>query len=125
MQPDHKKKKSSNAKKAHTKGLFAEMAASFFLKLKGYRLLEKRFISPFGEIDLILQHQDTLIFTEVKARRTTDDAAEAITPRQQHRIRQAALFYLARQGLSLDQSMRFDAVLITPFKAPVHIMDAF
>jgi putative endonuclease len=53
---------------------------------KGYRILKKRFRTPYGEIDLVARKRNLLAFVEVKARASLDEAAYAVTPRQQQRI---------------------------------------
>ena len=57
---------------------------------KGYRILAKRFRTPHGEIDLVAKRRNLVAFVEVKARATLDEAAFAVTPRQQARIINAA-----------------------------------
>ena len=71
-------------------GISAESRAAAFLIAKGYRILARRYRSPMGEIDIIAARRSTLIFVEVKARATLDEAALAITPRQKQRIAAAA-----------------------------------
>ena len=61
---------------------------------KGYRILAKRFRTPHGEIDLIAKRRNLVAFVEVKARATLDEAAFAVTPRQQQRIIDAAQGWL-------------------------------
>ena len=64
-------------------GLSAETRAAAYLMAKGYRILAKRFRTPHGEIDLVAKRRNLIAFVEVKARATLDDAAFAVTPRQQ------------------------------------------
>ena len=64
-------------------GLSAESRAAAFLMAKGYRILAKRFRTPYGEIDLVARKRNLIAFIEVKARASLDDAAYAVTPRQQ------------------------------------------
>lgn len=71
-------------------GLSAESRATACLLLKGYRILARRFKTPVGEIDIVARRRGTLVFVEVKARKSLDDAAEALTARQQARIIDAA-----------------------------------
>ena len=71
-------------------GLSAESRAAAWLMAKGYRILAKRFKTPHGEIDLVAKKRNLLVFVEVKARARLDDAAYAVTPRQQARIIDAA-----------------------------------
>ena len=75
-------------------GLSAESRAAALLMAKGYRILAKRFRTPYGEIDLIARKRNLLAFIEVKARANLDDAAYAVTPRQQRRIIDAAQAWL-------------------------------
>ena len=58
-------------------GLSAEARAAAFLTVKGYRILAKRFRTPYGEIDLVARRRNVVVFVEVKARATLDDAAYA------------------------------------------------
>jgi len=62
-------------------GLSAEARAAAYLMAKGYRILAKRFRTPVGEIDLVARRRNVVVFVEVKARATLDDAAYAVTPR--------------------------------------------
>ena len=71
-------------------GLSAKSRAAAYLIAKGYRILGRRFRRPHGEIDIVARRRQLLAFVEVKARRSLDEAAYAVTPRQQHRIIGAA-----------------------------------
>ena len=71
-------------------GLSAESRAAAYLMAKGYRILAKRFRTPYGEIDLVARKRNMIVFIEVKARASLDEAAYAVTPRQQARIIDAA-----------------------------------
>ena len=63
-------------------GLSAESRAAALLMAKGYRILAKRFRTPYGEIDIVARKRNLLVFVEVKARASLDDAAYAVTPRK-------------------------------------------
>src|ERR1700676_5701859 len=71
-------------------GLSAESRAAAYLMAKGYRILAKRYRTPYGEIDLVARRRHLVAFIEVKARASLDEAAYAVTPRQQARIIEAA-----------------------------------
>ena len=71
-------------------GISAESRAAAYLMAKGYRILAKRFRTPHGEIDIVARRRNLIAFVEVKARATLDDAAFAVTQRQQQRIIDAA-----------------------------------
>ena len=111
--------------KAWRFGQIAETFAVWFLKVRGYRILARRFRCRAGEIDIIARRGNILVFIEVKARRNTATAAEALSPRQTSRIiRTAEAFVQAHPPLAgLDQ--RFDAILVQPRRWPVHLVDAW
>jgi putative endonuclease len=106
-------------------GVSAEARAGAFLMAKGYRILAKRFRTPYGEIDLVARRRNLLVFVEVKARATLDDAAYAVTPRQQRRIIDAAQAWLMVHPEHAEFDLRFDAMLIAPGRLPRHLLAAF
>jgi putative endonuclease len=106
-------------------GLSAEMRAAAFLLAKGYRIAARRWRSAAGEIDIVARRGNLLIFVEVKARGTFDDAAYSVTPRQQQRIASAAAIWLADNAGDAERDMRFDAILVAPRRWPRHIEAAF
>jgi putative endonuclease len=110
---------------AFKNGVAAETLAADYLVARGYDILAKRYRTPHGEIDLVAQSQCLLAFVEVKARARLDDAAYAVTPRQQRRIIDAAQGWLAEHPEHADFDLRFDAMLIAPSHAPRHLMAAF
>ena len=92
---------------------------------KGYRILAKRFRTPYGEIDLVAKKRNLLAFIEVKARASLDEAAYAVTPRQQARIIDAAQAWLMAHPEHAEFDLRFDAILIAPRRLPRHLLAAF
>ncbi len=106
-------------------GLSAEARATAFLMAKGYRILAKRFRTPYGEIDLVARRRNVVVFVEVKARATLDDAAYAVTQRQQRRIIDAAQAWLMAHPEHAEFDLRFDAMLIAPRRLPRHLVAAF
>lgn len=110
---------------AERHGHRSEAIAAWWLRLKGYRIVARRYRTAAGEIDLIVRRGRILAFVEVKARADFRIAADAVSPRQQHRIARAAgLFLVARPDLAqLDQ--RFDALLIVRRTWPRHLPDAW
>jgi putative endonuclease len=106
-------------------GLSAETRAAAYLIAKGYRILAKRFRTPYGEIDIVARRRNLLAFVEVKARSTLDEAAYAVTPRQQRRIIDAAQAWLMAHPEHADFDMRFDVMLIAPRHLPRHLLAAF
>jgi putative endonuclease len=106
-------------------GISAESRAAAYLVAKGYRILGRRFRTPVGEIDIVARRRGVLVFVEVKARESFDAAAEAIGPRQRHRIIAAAQCWLAAHPQDAGRAMRFDVVLIVPGRLPRHLPAAF
>jgi putative endonuclease len=106
-------------------GISAESRAAAFLIAKGFRILARRWKSPAGEIDIVARRRALLVFVEVKARATLDEAAESLVGRQQRRIAAAAEAWLAVHGSDGFRDMRFDAILVAPGKMPRHIPAAF
>ena len=113
------------AETSHSKGLLAEFKAKSYLCSKGYKILEKRFKTQMGEIDIIALDGKTLVFIEVKSRKTKEAAAEAIDRKNQKRVRNAAELYLQRHPEYNEHEMRFDALILAPGVLPEHIPDAF
>ena len=106
-------------------GISAESRAAAYLMAKGYRILAKRFRTPHGEIDIVARRRNLIAFVEVKARATLDDAAFAVTPRQQQRIIDAAQGWLVAHPEHAEFELRFDAMLIAPTSLPRHVLAAF
>jgi putative endonuclease len=106
-------------------GISAEGRAAALLMAKGYRILAKRFRTPHGEIDIVARKRDLLAFVEVKARASLDDAAYAVTGRQQQRIVAAAEAWLMAHPEHAEFELRFDAILIAPRSLPRHLKAAF
>ena len=106
-------------------GLSAESRAAAWLIAKGYRILARRFRTLYGEIDLVARRRNLIAFVEVKARANLDDAAWAVTPRQQQRIINAAQAWLMTHPEHAEFEMRFDAMLIAPKSLPRHLLAAF
>src|SRR5437879_1194117 len=123
--PDATKPASPERVAAFRTGLSAETRAAALLMAKGYRILAKRFKTPYGEIDLVVKKRSLIAFIEVKARARLDDAAYAVTPRQQARIIDAAQAWLMAHPEHAEFELRFDAILIAPRRLPRHLLAAF
>ena len=94
-------------------GKTSESIAVRHLKRNGYRILEQNYRNKIGEIDIIAQDGDTLVFVEVKARRTNKfgNPKWAVTPTKQRKISMVALAYLKTFNKG-DAKARFDVVSI-------------
>lgn len=92
---------------------------------KAYRILARRWKTPFGEIDIVARRRGVLVFVEVKARERADDAMEAVTERNKRRIIGAAELWRARHPDQANGEIRFDVIVVTPGKMPRHVIHAF
>ncbi len=116
-------------RRAERRGMRAEWVAAWWLRAKGYRILEHRYKSPVGEIDLIVRRGRHLAFVEVKARRSRDRALESLSAHQRRRIVHAAEAWLAgeamRARLPDTYDISFDMVLVVPGRFPYHLSSLF
>jgi putative endonuclease len=115
--------------KNRSSGAWGEELALRYLTRQGYTLVERNYRTRYGELDLVVRSGTTLVFVEVKLRRTTGfgDPLEAVTPHKQARIRSLAERYLLDREPAFD-TVRFDVVGILLGKGPPnvrHIEDAF
>ena len=94
-------------------GISGEDLACAELERRGYAVLERRYRTRFGEIDIIASDRGTIVFVEVKARMGEEfgGAAAAITGWKQRRIAQMAVDYLSRRRLQ-NCPCRFDVVTV-------------
>ncbi|MGH6855257.1 MAG: YraN family protein [Aestuariivirga sp.] len=111
--------------RAERSGRLAEIAALWCLRLKGYRLLARRYQAPSGEIDLIMRRGDVTAFIEVKRRWSADASIESVTAFQARRISSAARSWMGRDPIAARQACRFDIVAVCPYQWPRHIENAF
>ena len=93
-------------------GLAAEEIAQRFYLEQSFEVLETRWRSEAGEIDLIVQKDRLLVFVEVKARKTHDTAAASISQKQWLRIMASAELFVSEKGFPPLTDLRFDAALI-------------
>ena len=97
-------------------GAHWEKAAESYLRKQGLRLLQRNFSSRFGEIDLIMEDGQTLVFVEVKFRKSSQhgSGADAVTFHKQGRISRTAAWYLAKNPHRGESICRFDVISINP-----------
>ena len=95
------------------KGARGEERASEFLRERGYRILERNYRCPLGELDIIARDGRVIVFVEVKTRSSHrfGSPQEAIDPRKKRRMTAIALFYLKGQGW-LGEPARFDVAAV-------------
>jgi putative endonuclease len=92
-------------------GIQGEEQATKTLKDRGYRIIEKNYRSPFGELDIIAEEGGYIVFVEVKKRNTRSfgGSFEAVNALKKKRIIKTALFYM-KTHKCLDRKVRFDVV---------------
>ena len=103
------------------RGRWGELVAGALLLAKGYRILARRHVTPYGEVDIIAARWDRVAFVEVKRRSTIADAEAALTPAQAARMARAADYRLALHPRYLQRDVGLDAVLVTARGWPRHI----
>ncbi|WP_394691069.1 YraN family protein [Hoeflea sp.] len=117
--------KLTRKRRSERKGHRAEWFAAFALMLKGYRISALRYKTPLGEIDLVARKGDLIAFIEVKARRDLAAGVDSVSYASQRRIRAAGDVYISRQPDAERLSWRFDIIVVSPWRWPVHLKDAF
>lgn len=106
--------------RAQRRGRMAEWLCLWHLRVHGWRIVARGWRCPSGEIDILARRGDVLAVIEVKSRGKIDVAASALAPRQRRRIARAAeAFLLSRPDLS-PLKLRFDVMLVAPFRLPRH-----
>jgi putative endonuclease len=112
-------------------GRRGERAAERYLRRLGYKIVARSARGRMGELDLVAVDRRTVVFVEVKTRRSHEAGhpADAVGPNKQRRLTRLALAYLKRHDL-LEHASRFDVVAITwpkDARKPTieHIQNAF
>lgn len=105
-------------------GIIAEYIVLLLYKVRFYSILQHRMKTYVGEIDLIVVRNKQLVFIEVKARR--DGIYEGLVSyTQQNRIRRAAELFLSKYSEYSGYNIRFDLVVIQPYRWPTIIENAW
>jgi len=92
----------------------SENLAAWYLRENGYKIIEQNYRNRIGEIDIIAQDKKTIVFVEVKSRRSIRYGSPkwAVTPQKQRKISMVALYYL-KATKQINAKARFDVVAIT------------
>ena len=109
---------------AELSGRQGEARAAWFLRAKGWRILDTRVRTPAGEVDLVARRGRLVAFVEVKTRRTAAELAFAIDEYRLTRVAAAAEL-LGPRYMQPGDDMRVDVVLIAPRTWPRHIENAW
>jgi putative endonuclease len=92
------------------------------LEARGYAIIERRYRTRHGEIDVVAREGDTVVFVEVRMKSSPACglAAESVTPSKQRRVVRMAIDYIARHGLH-ERPVRFDVVAIDVVNGVPHV----
>lgn len=108
------------------KGARYEEQAALFLQGKGFRILDRNWSAPTGELDIVAEKNGTVAFVEVRARSNPayGTPAESVTAAKRRKLVRTAMAYIKARRLA-PESFRFDVIGIVPGREPEHIEDAF
>ena len=109
---------------AEAAGRRGERLAGWWLRLKGWRILDRRVRTPAGEVDLVARRGNLVAFVEVKARATAAELDFAIDERRLARVAAAAELLMGRYAGPGDD-IRVDVILLAPGVRPRHIENAW
>jgi len=110
-----KQRMASSPSPTQQQGQLAEDAALAFLQARGLKLIERNARYSVGEIDLILMHEGSLVFAEVRQRKSDrfGGAAHSIDRRKMKKCALAAQCWLKQHPQFAELPCRFDAVLLS------------
>ena len=109
---------------AEAAGRRGERLAGWWLRLKGWRILDRRVRTPAGEVDLVARKGPLVAFVEVKTRATAAELDWAIDERRLARVAAAAEVLMPRYAGPGDD-IRVDVILLAPGSRPRHIENAW
>jgi len=110
--------------RAEASGRRGERVAGWWLRLRGWRILDRRVRTPAGEVDIVARRGTIIAFVEGKTRATAADLDVAIDQRRLTRVAAAAEYLMPRYAGSGDD-IRIDVILIAPGTRPRTIENAW
>lgn len=111
--------------KARRRGQWAESFAVIYLRLKGYRVIERNWRSKLGEIDILVRKGNVLALVEVKVRTDPALARGAVLGQQQQRLIRALSQYLKMRPELSALNIRCDVIAFAKLGWPIHLLDAW
>lgn len=113
--------------KRYAVGIAAEKRVAGYLENLGFDIVNERYKTPYGEIDLIGLSNQVLTFVEVKARKSLSEGLHSVTPKSQRRISNAAQLWLAENADKIGEQheIRFDVAIVTPDGSISYMKSAF
>ncbi|MBS0479271.1 MAG: YraN family protein [Proteobacteria bacterium] len=122
--PSRKREGNRNRQAAEASGRRGERIAGWWLRLKGWRILDRRVRTPAGEVDLVARKGNLIAFVEVKVRAADAELDFAIDERRLSRVAAAAEVLMPRYAGPGDD-IRVDVILLAPGRPPRHIENAW
>ncbi len=111
--------------KAFQRGVDAEMRVIENLQKQGFQLLNHRYKTAYGEIDVIMEKDALICFIEVKARKNLSDGLFSITDKAKMRISNSALLWMQERTSNTDELYRFDVAIVTGDNHISYLANAF
>lgn len=111
--------------RSRRRGRLAESLAVLFLRLKGYRILERNWRSKLGEIDVLARKGHLLVLVEVKTRGDAALARGAVLAPQRQRLIRSLGHYLKTRPELAGLDLRCDMVAFAKLGWPIHLKDAW
>lgn len=105
--------------RAERSGRRAETLAAWAYRLKGFEIMDRRYKSAGGEIDLVARKGPLLVFIEVKRRTAMDEALFAVTYKNRRRMEQAVKSWLARHPRLAQSDVRFDIAAVAGWRVKI------
>ncbi|OWK32525.1 YraN family protein [Sphingomonas mucosissima] len=109
---------------AEAAGRRGERLAAWWLRLKGWTILDRRVRTPAGEVDLVAKRGALVAFVEVKSRASAAELDFAIDQRRLSRVAAAAEYLMGRYAAN-GEDIRVDVILLAPGTHPRHIENAW
>jgi putative endonuclease len=109
---------------AEASGRRGERLAAWWLRLKGWRILDRRVRTAAGEVDLVARRGNLVAFVEVKMRKSAAELDFAIDERRLARVAAAAEVLMPRYAAN-GEDIRVDVILLAPGTRPRHIENAW
>ncbi|WP_322963010.1 YraN family protein [Sphingomonas fuzhouensis] len=122
--PPHSPRPQHDRRAAEEVGRRGERLAAWWLRLKGWSILDRRVRTPAGEVDLIARRGSLVAFVEVKTRKTAAELDFAIDERRLARVAAAAEVLMPSYAGPNDD-IRVDVILLAPGTRPRHIENAW
>ncbi|HVI99171.1 MAG TPA: YraN family protein [Sphingomonas sp.] len=122
--PSRKREGNRDRRLAEASGRRGERLAAWWLRLKGWRILDRRVRTPAGEVDLVARRGNLVSFIEVKMRNSAAELDFAIDERRLARVAAAAEMLMPRYAAN-GEDIRVDVILLAPGTRPRHIENAW